>query len=88
MKTQFLVVTLDPKERKCSFCDNAKKLLDKRNKLYHEVYHNSSELEAILSDLKFSKKSIKTYPQIFDLDLPRGKEHIGGFSDLMKYLNK
>lgn len=86
--TQFLVITLDPNIQKCSFCMNAKKLLEKRDKTYHEMYiTNPASLEA-LSDLGVDGTQFRSFPQIFDLKTPLGNEHIGGFNELMKYLNK
>lgn len=64
----------------CAACESAKNELSKRGKefQYFDVYTNMEALEYITS------KGLRSIPQIFT----DTGEHIGGYQDLVKHLNK
>ena len=64
----------------CSFCEKAKDLLKEYSYSYQEK--NIKDPEA-RQDLLVLAPEVKTVPQIF-ID----SKHIGGYSDLVKYLEK
>ena len=63
----------------CSSCKVAIMELDKRSKeyVYYDIYSDMEALEFITS------KGLRGIPQIFT----DTGEHIGGYQDLVKYLN-
>lgn len=65
----------------CTYCKQAKALLDRKGLAYTEVTLNADNLD------EFSKKTngAKTVPQIFYHDGDTTK-HIGGYSDLMPFV--
>ena len=69
----------------CSFCLQAKQLLE-QNKLEFEyknlgTHYNLDELMTLSPDAK-------SFPQIFVVDENGNKELIGGFNNLVEYLNQ
>ena len=65
--------------RICLYCDKAKKLMENFNIDYEE--HNVSN-DDIRED--FKKQGFKTVPQIWN----EKNKHIGGYDDLVRFLNK
>ena len=64
----------------CIFCKNAKDYLIQHNIEYLEINLNTSEKKE-----EFKKTTgLKTVPQIYDY----GNNHIGGYEDLVSYLQK
>ncbi len=64
----------------CGYCDMAKKEILSRNWSYTE--YNISD-PALREELKQKAPDAKTVPQIWI-----GKNHIGGYDDLMKYFEE
>ena len=69
----------------CGYCLQAKQLLE-QNKLEFEyknlgTHYNLDELMTLSPDAK-------SFPQIFVVDENDNKDLIGGFSDLVEYLNQ
>jgi glutaredoxin len=64
----------------CTFCDQAKALLDQRNIAYEErkIGHGFSR-----EDLLEAVPTARTVPQIFV-----NNNHIGGFTELRKYIEE
>jgi glutaredoxin 3 len=62
----------------CSYCEQAKSLLIKKNIAYSELYISEPD---ILDQLKDLVSGVKTVPQIF-ID----GAHIGGYTELVGYL--
>ena len=88
INTEFLLITLDPKEKTCVFCNNAKKLLESREKTYTEIYvTGETEHQSALDEYMIDREEFKIFPQVFHLTSGT-KRHIGGFTELMEYINK
>ena len=69
----------------CSFCDEAFKLLDKHGLQYTaNIMDNNDEL---LTEVK-QKYSWETVPIVFEVSGVRGKQLIGGYTDLVKHLEE
>ena len=64
----------------CDWCDRAKKEIKARNWNYTE--YNISD-PTLREELKVKAPDAKTVPQIWV-----GKDHIGGYDDLMKYFEE
>jgi glutaredoxin len=64
----------------CTFCDQAKALLEQRNIVYEErkIGHGYSR-----EDLLEAVPTARTVPQIFV-----NNNHIGGFTELRKYIEE
>lgn len=71
----------------CTYCDQAKALLKSKNISYLAFELNVGQKQeegksyVPLTVLKEKAPNARTVPQIFD-----GKHHIGGFTELQKYL--
>ena len=66
-------------QSRCGFCDAAKNLLDEHGIAFMEIsIEHDQEARIMLKEMK-----CKTVPQIFD-----GELHIGGYSELVDYLNQ
>ena len=66
----------------CGYCSDAKTLLKNNKIVYNEIIINDVNRQSILETLKKQIGNQKTFPIIFN-----DKKHIGGFTDLQKYLN-
>ena len=69
----------------CSFCLQAKQLLE-HNKLEFEYKNLGTHYS--LDELMTLAPNAKSFPQIFVVDENGNKGLIGGFSDLVEYLNQ
>ena len=69
----------------CSFCMQAKQLLE-QNKLEFEYKQLGTHYD--LDELMTLAPNAKSFPQIFVVDENGNKDLIGGFSDLVEYLNQ
>jgi glutaredoxin 3 len=73
---------------RCTFCDQAKALLDARSMIYEElildVGQDKDPLKTYvqLATLKERMPTARTVPQIFN-----GETYIGGFTELRQLLN-
>ena len=66
-------------QSRCGFCDAAKNLLDEHGIAFMEIsIEHDQDARIMLKEMK-----CKTVPQIFD-----GELHIGGYSELVDYLNQ
>ena len=65
----------------CSYCDAAKRLLNKKNIPYKEI--NISLEEGKMEEMLKKSNGMKTIPQIFIED-----HHIGGYDELRALENK
>ena len=65
----------------CSYCDAAKRLLNKKNILYKEI--NIALEEGKMEEMLKKSNGMKTIPQIFIED-----HHIGGYDELRALENK
>ena len=73
-----MIYTLYTQSR-CGFCDAAKNLLEDSGIAFMEVSLDyDKEARTMLKDM-----GCKTVPQIFD-----GELHIGGYTELVDYLNQ
>ena len=64
---------------RCSYCTNAKRILNSVNIAFSEHNVNLEENKYFLQD-----KGFKTVPQIYN----HRDEHIGGYDDLVEYMKK
>jgi len=74
----YVMITRD----QCNFCDSAKALLHGANISYTTYNINTVSSKWLLYLLK--RSSITTVPQIFN----DAGEHIGGYTELKKYITK
>ena len=66
-------------QSRCGFCDAAKNLLDEHGIAFIEIsLEHDQEARIMLKEMK-----CRTVPQIFD-----GELHIGGYTELVDYLNQ
>ena len=65
----------------CSYCDAAKRLLNKKNNPYKEI--NIALEEGKMEEMLKKSNGMKTIPQIFIED-----HHIGGYDELRALENK
>ena len=65
----------------CSYCDAAKRLLNKKNIPFKEI--NIALKEGIMEEMLKKSNGMKTIPQIFIED-----HHIGGYDELINLENK
>ena len=77
-KIEYLLYTQDT----CSYCSNAKNLLDKKNILYKEIKVKYEDSNNIFKKLEKKTSGYKYFPIIF-----KKNKFIGGFNDLNKLLN-
>ena len=64
---------------RCSYCMNAKRILNRENIAFSEHNVNLEENKYFLQD-----KGFKTVPQIYN----HRDEHIGGYNELVQYMKK
>lgn len=65
----------------CVWCDKAKTLLNEKGIAYQEM--NIQDEQGDYFRRQFKQAGFKTVPQIYD-----GPVHIGGYTDLEKYLER
>ena len=64
---------------RCTYCTNAKRILNRENIAFSEHNVNLEENKYFLKD-----KGFKTVPQIYN----HRDEHIGGYNELVEYMKK